>query len=108
VVRVTGYNSIPAALHHLSVLSRSKTYTKPALILTISGFFCFLPFIPIYCNIQSKDLLRLREEAVKDSKWSAAVAAEMGRGKAAGLYVNKVDSDDDKNLTVEIVRFGDT
>ena len=55
-----------------------------------------------------KDLLRLREEAVKDSKWSAAVAAEMGRGKAAGLYVNKGDSDDDKNLTVKIVRFGDT
>ena len=54
------------------------------------------------------DLLRLREEAVKDSKWSAAITAEMGRGKAAGLYVNKGDSDDDKNLTVEIVRFGDT
>ena len=47
-----------------------------------------------------KDLLRLREKAVKDSKWSAAVVAEMGCGKAAGLYVNKVDSDDDKNLTI--------
>jgi len=40
-------------------------------------------------------------------KWSAAITAEIGRGKAAGLYINKVDSDDDKNLTSEIVRFGE-
>ena len=39
-------------------------------------------------------------------KWSAAITAEIGRGKAAGLYVNKIDSDDDKNITIELVRFG--
>ena len=54
-----------------------------------------------------KDLLRLREEAVKDSKWSAAVAAEMGRGKAAGLHVNKVDVNEDRVINISIVRFGD-
>ena len=51
------------------------------------------------------DLLRLREEAVKDSKWSAAIAAEIGRGKAAGLYTEKDDLNMDKNITVEIVDF---
>ena len=53
------------------------------------------------------NLLELRELAKKDMKWSAAIAAEIGRGKAAGLYVNKVDSDDDKNITIELVRFGE-
>ncbi len=54
------------------------------------------------------NLMSLRDKAAEDSKWGAAIAAEIGRGKAAGLYINKGDSDDDKNLTVEIVRFGDT
>ena len=54
------------------------------------------------------NLMSLRDKAAEDGKWGAAIAAEIGRGKAAGLYVNKGDSDDDKNLTVKIVRFGDT
>ncbi len=54
------------------------------------------------------NLMSLRDKAAEDGKWGAAIAAEIGRGKAAGLYVNKGDSDDDKNLTVEIVRFRDT
>jgi len=54
------------------------------------------------------NLMSLRDKAAEDGKWGAAIAAEIGRGKAAGLYINKGDSDDDKNLTVEIVRFGDT
>lgn len=35
------------------------------------------------------DLLRLRNMAVKDAKWSAAIQAEIARGKAAGLYVDR-------------------
>lgn len=54
-----------------------------------------------------QDLLELREQAKKDMKWSAAIAAEIGRGKAAGLYANKFNEDDDKNITVEIVQIGD-
>lgn len=54
-----------------------------------------------------RDLLELRELAKKDMKWSAAIAAEIGRGKAAALYVNKVDSDDDKNLTINLVQNGE-
>lgn len=37
------------------------------------------------------DLAALRNAAVKDKKWSAAVAAEVARGKAAGLYSEKVE-----------------
>lgn len=35
------------------------------------------------------DLLRLRNMAVKDKKWSAAIQAEIARGKAAGHYVDR-------------------
>jgi hypothetical protein len=38
-----------------------------------------------------EDLQKLRNMAVKDGKWSAAVAAEIARGKAAGVYVDKVE-----------------
>ena len=38
-------------------------------------------------------------------KWGAAVAAEIARGKAAGIYENKGDSDTDKEITVQIVEF---
>lgn len=37
------------------------------------------------------DLLRLRNMAVKDAKWSAAIQAEIARGKAAGLYVERTE-----------------
>ena len=53
-----------------------------------------------------KDLLEIRELAKKDMKWSAAVAAELGRGKAAGLHVDKIDFHEDKELVVNIVEFG--
>ena len=35
------------------------------------------------------DLLRLRNMAAKDEKWSAAIQAEIARGKAAGLHVER-------------------
>ena len=37
------------------------------------------------------DLLRLRNMAVKDAKWAAAIQAEIARGKAAGLYVERTE-----------------
>lgn len=37
------------------------------------------------------DLKRLRDLAESDGKFSAAVTAEINRGKASGLYVEKVD-----------------
>lgn len=37
------------------------------------------------------DLLRLRNMAVKDNKWAAAINAEIARGKAAGLYVERTE-----------------
>ena len=54
-----------------------------------------------------QDLLELRELAKKDSKWNAAIQAEIGRGKVAGLYTNKTQVDDDKNIVVEIVQLGE-
>jgi phage terminase small subunit len=37
------------------------------------------------------DLKSLRNAAVKDKKWSAAVAAEVARGKAAGMYIERAE-----------------
>ena len=37
------------------------------------------------------DLLKLRNMAAKDEKWSAAIQAETIRGKAAGLHIDKMD-----------------
>lgn len=37
------------------------------------------------------DLKRLRNMAVSDKKYSAAISAEISRGKASGLYVDKVE-----------------
>lgn len=38
-----------------------------------------------------EDLKRLRDKAEKEGKFSAAVTAEMARGKASGLYVEKTE-----------------
>jgi phage terminase small subunit len=54
------------------------------------------------------NLLEIRESACRDSHWSAAVAAETARGKAAGLHTNKTAVEiTDNNVTVEIVQFED-
>lgn len=53
------------------------------------------------------DLLKLRNMAAKDEKWSAAIQAETVRGKAAGLHIDKIDMKQDLDVVVEIVRFGD-
>ena len=58
------------------------------------------------------DLKNLRDAAVNDGKWAAAVAAEVSRGKAAGLYVDKVETTGanggpiDTKLVIEYVRPG--
>lgn len=38
------------------------------------------------------DLQKLRNMAVKKEQYSAAISAEIARGKAAGLYTEKVDA----------------
>jgi phage terminase small subunit len=53
-----------------------------------------------------RDLYELRELAKKDMKWSAAIQAEIARGKVAGLHITK-PGDEDKELIVNIVRFGE-
>jgi len=53
------------------------------------------------------DLLTLREKAVENGVWSAAISAEMGRGRAAGLHITKVDLETDTTLTVKIIRFSE-
>jgi phage terminase small subunit len=37
------------------------------------------------------DLGRIRDLALKDGKWGPAVMAEMGRGKASGLHITKIE-----------------
>jgi len=37
------------------------------------------------------DLKRLRDASEQDGKFSAAISAEISRGKASGLYVDKVE-----------------
>lgn len=45
-----------------------------------------------------KRLDDLGRRAEKDGKWSAAIAAEVARGRAAGLYAKEVDPEDRKAL----------
>ena len=51
-------------------------------------------------------LATLSDLAEKEGKYSAAVAAEVARGKAAGLYVDKVELSGDKNnpLQVQLIK----
>ena len=37
------------------------------------------------------DLMRLRNMAVKEKQYSAAISAEVSRGKAAGIYIEKME-----------------
>lgn len=37
------------------------------------------------------DLMRLRNMAAKEKQYSAAISAEISRGKAVGIYVEKID-----------------
>lgn len=39
------------------------------------------------------DLKHIRDMAIQDGKWSAAAQAEVARGKASGLYVDKIEVD---------------
>lgn len=50
--------------------------------------------IGITLESHMSDLEKLRNMAAKDKKWSAAVSAEIARGRAAGLYTEKVEIND--------------
>ena len=51
-----------------------------------------------------EDLRRLRDMAVEDGQFSAAITAEISRGKAVGLYTDKVQADVKQD--VRVVLFG--
>jgi len=53
------------------------------------------------------ELERLAKLAEANDNISAAIKAQELRGKASGLYVEKLDANVNGNLTVEIVRFSD-
>jgi len=53
------------------------------------------------------ELERLAKLAEANDNISAAIKAQELRGKASGLYVEKIDQNVNGNLTVEIVRFSD-
>jgi len=44
--------------------------------------------------------------AESSEKYGPAVAAEIARGKASGLYIEKTELSGSVGVTVEIVRFG--
>lgn len=41
-----------------------------------------------------KKLMEIRDEAIADRNWDAAIRAEVNRGKAAGLYVTRLKHED--------------
>lgn len=53
------------------------------------------------------ELERLAKVAEANENIGAAIKAQELRGKASGLYVEKIDQNVNGNLTVEIVRFSD-
>ena len=54
-----------------------------------------------------EELERLAKLAEANANIGAAIKAQELRGKASGLYVEKIDQNVNGNLTVEIVRFSD-
>ena len=46
----------------------------------------------ITLEVHLNDLKRLRDLAEGEGKYSAAVSAEVSRGKASGLYIDRVES----------------
>jgi phage terminase small subunit len=48
-------------------------------------------------------LAELRDQAEQDAKWTAAIQAEVARGKASGLYVDQVKHTGDVNNPVALL-----
>ena len=49
------------------------------------------------------DLKLLRDQAVADRNWSVAVAAEVARGRASGLYVHRVEDIKPERTQVNVI-----
>lgn len=49
-------------------------------------------------------LAELRDMAIEDGQWNAAITAEVSRGKAAGLYTERVKADVTQD--VKVILFG--
>lgn len=67
-------------IDNIKITSRMDELRKPAIMAA-----------QITLTDHLNDLKRLRDLAEADGKYSAAVSAETARGKASGLYVEKVD-----------------
>lgn len=50
-----------------------------------------------------RDLMTLRNAAAEREQYSAAITAEVNRGKAAGIYVDKVDLTGNINSSLGVV-----
>jgi hypothetical protein len=51
-----------------------------------------------------KDLKRLRDLSESEGKFSAAVSAEIARGKVSGLYIEKVEITGELSLAEAITK----
>ena len=49
-------------------------------------------------------LAELRDMAIEDGQWNAAITAEVSRGKAAGLYTDRLKADVTQD--VKVILFG--
>ena len=49
------------------------------------------------------DLFLIREQAAKDRSWSAAVAAETARGRAAGFHKNQTTLEVETKSKVTVI-----
>lgn len=74
------------------VMDTSKVRTRIAELRAPAAEACMLDL-----KTHLEKLAELRDKAMKDSNWSAAIQAEQSRGKAAGLYVDKKKIDGNMN-----------
>ena len=71
--------------------------------------------VPIALKVQMtleshlEDLQRLRNMAAKERQYGPAISAEIARGKASGVHVERVaiDAKLSGNLTIQLVNFAD-
>ena len=54
-----------------------------------------------------EDLQRLRNMAAKERQYGPAITAEIARGKASGVHVERIDAKLSGNLTIQLVNFAD-
>ena len=58
-------------------------------------------------ELHLEDLQRLRNMAVKEKQYGPAVTAEIARGKASGVHVERIEANLSGNITIQLVNFAD-